>query len=348
MAGAACGSDDDSASSVTTAARAEPTSEATDLEPLSVVVTTSILGDVVTESLGELVGADITVDTIMPIGVSPHGFEPSTKQAETMEQADLLVVNGLNLEGGLTSLIEAAEDAGVEVFTFADWIDVLPSPGTDAHDHDEDEAHDHDHDEDEAHDHDEDEAHDHDEEEVHDHLHGDDDPHLWMDPTQVAAGVEALADELVELGADADAVQGAADAYIDELIALDQEITTILEVVPEADRYLVTNHQAFGYFADRYDFVMLGAAIPSLTTDAAASAAELEDLADLIREYDLPAIFSETTESDDLVNALADEVGNEVVIAQLYTGSLGEPGSGAETHIGMMTTNAQRVADALG
>lgn len=319
----ACGSED--------ASEAEPDPAG---EPVSVVVTTSILGDIVTESLGDLVGEEFTVETIMPIGVSPHGFDASAEQAEAMEQADLLVTNGVNLEEGLTGVIESAEESGTEVFTFADHVEVLPGSGGDDHDHDEAEG---------------EEGHDHDEAEAdHDHDHSAGDPHIWMDPTQMAAGVEALAEELAELSDDPDAVHAEADDYIVELTTLDEDIATTLEVVPAEDRLLVTNHQAFGYFVNRYDFEMLGAAIPSLTTDAAASAAELEELAALIREHDLPAIFSETIESDELVDALAEEVGSDVQVVQLYTGSLGEPGSGADTYAGMMTTNAQRIADALG
>ena len=321
VSAAACGSED--------ASEAEPDPAG---EPVSVVVTTSILGDIVTESLGDLVGEEFTVETIMPIGVSPHGFDASAEQAEAMEQADLLVTNGVNLEEGLTGVIESAEESGTEVFTFADHVEVLPGSGGDDHDHDEAEG---------------EEGHDHDEaEDDHDHSAGD--PHIWMDPTQMAAGVEALAEELAELSDDPDAVHAEADDYIVELTTLDEDIATTLEVVPAEDRLLVTNHQAFGYFVNRYDFEMLGAAIPSLTTDAAASAAELEELAALIREHDLPAIFSETIESDELVDALAEEVGSDVQVVQLYTGSLGEPGSGADTYAGMMTTNAQRIADALG
>ena len=343
VSAAACGSED--------ASEAEPDPAG---EPVSVVVTTSILGDIVTESLGDLVGEEFTVETIMPIGVSPHGFDASAEQAEAMEQADLLVTNGVNLEEGLTGVIESAEESGTEVFTFADHVEVLPGSGGDDHDHDEaegEEGHDHDEAEDD-HDHDEaegEEGHDHDEAEAdHDHDHSAGDPHIWMDPTQMAAGVEALAEELAELSDDPDAVHAEADDYIVELTTLDEDIATTLEVVPAEDRLLVTNHQAFGYFVNRYDFEMLGAAIPSLTTDAAASAAELEELAALIREHDLPAIFSETIESDELVDALAEEVGSDVQVVQLYTGSLGEPGSGADTYAGMMTTNAQRIADALG
>ena len=323
VSAAACGSED--------ASEAEPDPAG---EPVSVVVTTSILGDIVTESLGDLVGEEFTVETIMPIGVSPHGFDASAEQAEAMEQADLLVINGVNLEEGLTGVIESAEESGTEVFTFADHVEVLPGSGGDDHDHDEAEG---------------EEGHDHDEAEAdHDHDHSAGDPHIWMDPTQMAAGVEALAEELAELSDDPDAVHAEADDYIVELTTLDEDIATTLEVVPAEDRLLVTNHQAFGYFVNRYDFEMLGAAIPSLTTDAAASAAELEELAALIREHDLPAIFSETIESDELVDALAEEVGSDVQVVQLYTGSLGEPGSGADTYAGMMTTNAQRIADALG
>jgi zinc/manganese transport system substrate-binding protein len=110
---------------------------------------------------------------------------------------------------------------------------------------------------------------------------------------------------------------------------------------------LVTNHDSFAYFADRYDFDVVGTIIPSMTTQADASIRQLEELAELIVDLGIPAIFAETTQSTDLAESLAGEVGREVAVVQLFTGSLGEPGSGAETYIGMMRTNAELITSAL-
>ena len=174
-----------------------------------------------------------------------------------------------------------------------------------------------------------------------------DDPHLWTDPSRMATGVEALGARLAELdGIDADAVQAQAGEYVAELEALDTEMEATLDVVPPERRLLVTNHEVFAYFADRFDFEVVGAVIPSLTTGAQASAADLDDLAALIDETGVPAIFAETTGSTELADALAGEVG-DVEVVELFTESLGDEGSGAETYLEMMRTNADLVAGAL-
>ena len=109
----------------------------------------------------------------------------------------------------------------------------------------------------------------------------------------------------------------------------------------------MTNHEVLGYFADRYRFEVLGAVIPSTTTGAQASAGDLEQLAATVRDAGVSTIFAETTQSADLAEALADEVGEEVQVVELFTESLGEPGSGAETYVSMMRANAQLIADGL-
>jgi zinc/manganese transport system substrate-binding protein len=121
-----------------------------------------------------------------------------------------------------------------------------------------------------------------------------------------------------------------------------------LENGPSADRKLVTNHDALGYFAARYNFEIIGTVIPSVSTNAEASASGLERLADLIGTQNIPAIFAETTESGRVAQALAQELDTDIAVIELHTGSLGEPGTGADTYIGMMTTNAERIAEALG
>ena len=161
-----------------------------------------------------------------------------------------------------------------------------------------------------------------------------DDPHFWTDPAQMVAVAEAL-DALLP---------GDGQAYVDELRALDDEIEATL--APVEQRVLVTNHEVLGYFADRYDFDVIGTVIPSLSTRAEASAADIEELADVLRDEGVRAVFAETTSSADLAEALADEVG-DVEVVELFAESLGEPGDGADTYVDMQRANAQRIADAL-
>lgn len=269
----------------------------------TVVVSTSILGDVVRQVVGDAA----EVEVLMPLGADPHEFEPSAQQAEAMGAADLLVTNGAGFEEGLVDSFEAAEEAGVATFAFADHVTLLQ-----------------------------------------DDEHAGGDPHLWTDPTLVARGVEALGDDLAALeGIDAAAVREGAAAYAEELRLLDAEIETILADIPDERRVLVTNHEVLTYFAERYDFELVGAIIPGGTTLAEPSSAELEALAELITSEGVPAIFAETTASTDLADALADAVGDEVSVETLFTESLGEDGSGAETYVDMLRLDARIIRDAL-
>ena len=290
-----------------------------------VVVTTSILGDIVRHVVGD--AGDVEV--IMPLGADPHEFAPSTRQAEAMAEADLLVVNGAGFEQGLHSVIEAAREAGAPTFTFAEHVTLHA-----VDEHAEEEHAEEEHADGEAAD-----GHEHE---------GGEDPHLWMDPALVAGAVPALGEALAGTdGVDGEAVTARASEYAAALEALDADIRALLEPIPADRRVLVTNHEAFGYFAQRYGFDIIGTVIPSLTTRAESSAADLEALAAVIQDHELPAIFAETTQPRQLAEALADEVGGGVEVVELYTESLGEEGSGAETYVGMLRTDAELIAEAL-
>lgn len=267
-----------------------------------VVVTTSILGDVVREVVGD--AADVTV--VMPPGADPHEFSPSARQAEAIAAADLLVVNGAGFEQGLADVLDAATRDGTPTFAFADHVALRQ-------------------------------------------LDGADDPHLWLDPVGLAAAIEPLGDALTAIdGIDAATVAAGTDSYAVDLEALDAEVEALLAPIPEDRRVLVTNHEVLGYFADRYGFEVIGAVIPSLTTSAEPSAADVDDLAALVEEREVPAIFAETTQPTALAEALADAVGRDVEVVELFSESLGEPGSGADTYVGLIRTDAQRIAAALG
>lgn len=352
-----CGGDDDDAgepaSSAETSAdggSAEPADDASIELPL-VVVTTSILGDVVSEAVGD--AAEVV--TIMPVGDDPHGFQASAQEVDVMMSADALIVNGAGLEESLLDVIEAAEGDGVPTFEVISAVETIEF-GASRHDHaDEDHADDegdHDHaDDDGDHDHadedhtDEDHA---DEDGDHDHDHSGDDPHFWTDPARMASAVDGTVGFLqdhVEFAAPA-AVDASAEAYVAELTALHDEIEAMVETIPEGDRKLVVNHDSLGYFADAFGFELIGAVIPGGSTLEATSGGELAELVELIDEEGVPAIFSDSTASDDLIQVLAEEAGG-VVVVELLTGSLGEPDSDGRTYLDMQRTNAERIVTAL-
>ena len=217
----------------------------------------------------------------------------------------------------------------------------------DGHEHEDEDGHEHeegeDHEDEDGHEHEGEGEHDHEEGE---HRHGDLDPHFWMDPLRVAEAARLIAAELAALDPTKE-WQARAEAYAAELGELDEEIQGILAAVPAGKRKLLTNHDSLSYFADRYGFEIIGTVIPGGSTLAEPSSAGLARLVEVLEEEGVDVIFAETTEPTALAEALAAEADSEVQVVEMYTGSLGEPGSGADTLIGMLRTNARLIADAL-
>ena len=171
---------------------------------------------------------------------------------------------------------------------------------------------------------------------------------MWFDPVRVSATLGELAEHLTDdAGLAPDAVADCLSRYQAELARLHDELVEILSAVAPADRRLVTDHDALGYFADRYGFEVIGTVIPGTSTMAETNPAALDELAEVIAETGVRAVFAEDHRSDDTVQALAAR-SSPVEVATLYTGSLGQPGSGADTYAGFMRTNAGIIADALG
>jgi len=324
----------------TASACSEQTPGAGDSSQPTVVVTTNILGDVVTN----LTGGVVDVVTIMPVGADPHEFQASARQADAIRSADALIVNGAGFEEGLLDVIEGAEADGVAVF---EAIRAVRSIEFDD-DHDSATEHvDEDHGDHEGEDHGDHEGEDHGD---HDDAHGHDgtDPHFFTDPARMAVVVHAIADFLIDEvdGIDTVAVEAAADTYELELEALDAEIAGLLAAIPSLRRVLVTNHEVFGYFAERYGFDVVGAIIPGGSTTDGASAAALAALAETIRDTGVTVIFADVSSSTDLAQTLADEVG-DIEIVELYSESLGGAGSDGATYVEMIRANAERIAAAL-
>lgn len=290
-------------------------------EGVVVAATTTILGDIASNVVGD---AGV-VEVIMPIGADPHDFQASSRQVATMEGADLVVANGLDLEEGLLDVLASLEADGVPIFHGADVVDTIEG----GHDHD-------DHEGDEGHD-------DHEGEEGPESE--DLDPHIWMDPIRMAAVARALGVELESANPGLGFVERA-EAYATDLEDLATEIDGQLAGIE--NRHLVTNHSALTYFADRFGFVVVATVIPGLSTQGDASSADLAELVEIIEDEGVVAIFADNTDPSALAAAVAAEVGFEVTVVKLFTGSLGDAGSGAATYIEMMQTNARLIADALG
>ncbi|MBI5965568.1 MAG: zinc ABC transporter substrate-binding protein [Chloroflexi bacterium] len=172
------------------------------------------------------------------------------------------------------------------------------------------------------------------------------DPHMWLDPNLVISYVENIRKALAEYDPAGEAVyQSNADVYVAQLQELDGWIKMQVEQVPADKRLLVTNHEAFGYFADRYSFEVVGSVVPSFSSNAAPSAQQMAGLIDAIKKLKAPAIFLDTADNNTLAEQIADETGIKV-IDDLHLESLTE-GAPAATYIDMMKYNVSRIVEAL-
>jgi ABC-type Zn uptake system ZnuABC Zn-binding protein ZnuA len=174
------------------------------------------------------------------------------------------------------------------------------------------------------------------------------DPHVWHDVTLAMQMTRNVRDALSTADpANAATYSANAEAYLSDLQALDLWAVMQVQTIPNNRRKLVTSHDALGYFAARYGFQIVGAALPSFSTEVAEpSAAELAKLASGIRAVGVPAIFAENVHNPQLVERLATEAG-VVVAPPLYTDALGKPGSEGDTYVKMVRWNVSTIAGAL-
>ena len=174
------------------------------------------------------------------------------------------------------------------------------------------------------------------------------DPHVWLDPVRMADAVNIIGDALIAaIPESTDRIRSNADEYRARLLATHDRIQAKLASIAPADRILVTNHDSLRYFAARYGFQVVGTVVPAGGALSAPSASDLADLVESIDDLGVAAIFAEASRPTRLAEVIAAELGRDVAVVELFTGSLGEPGSGAETYLGLLTTNAALVAEAL-
>ncbi len=257
-------------------------------------------------------GDRLKVAALIPIGVDPHAFEPVPTDVRKVAESQVLIANGAGFESFLQKLLENAGGQHLVTEAAAGLTSRQPQDG-----------------------------------EMVNADHGGNDPHFWLDPISVIKYTENIRDGLSQADpAGKDVYAKNAETYINKLRELDTWITGQVQQVPEARRLLVTNHESFGYFADRYGFRIVGTVIPSVSTNASPSAKELAALTDRIRQTGAPAIFLETGANPQLADQLAGEVGIKVV-TDLYTHSVTAADGSAPTYIDMMRYNAQRIVEAL-
>jgi ABC-type Zn uptake system ZnuABC Zn-binding protein ZnuA len=286
--------------------------------PIKVLASTSFLADIAQNVAGD----HVKVESLLPIGADPHAYQPTPLDAAKIADSNVLVLNGLEYEHFMESLIE---NVG------GDRLVVEATEGIEPRELDE---------------HAEDEDHADEAESGESDGHEAGDPHMWLDPVLVITYVENIRDGLIEADpAGADVYRANAGAYIEQLKELDAWIAEQVSVIPSERRLLITNHDVFGYFAERYGFEVVDTILVSFSSGASASAQEIAATIEAIRSSGAPAIFLGEVENAGLANQIAAETGVKVV-DDLHLESLTD-GVPAATYIEMMKYNTLLIVEAL-
>ncbi|MEW5985886.1 MAG: zinc ABC transporter substrate-binding protein [Chloroflexota bacterium] len=283
---------------------------------LPVVATHSILADLV-----QNVGGDrVQVQMLVQPGGDAHTFEPNPADGVALVTARLIFENGLGFEPWLDDLY-AASGATAQRVVVTEGIELLPAAEETEEEHEGDGE---------------------------EHEHGEWDPHVWQSVPNVMRMVQAI--EAALAAADppnADSYQSNAVAYLEQLQELDHWIFEQVNQLPAARRQLVTSHDTFAYFAQRYSFTITGTAFGSISTEAAdPPAAHVAELVQAIQAAGVPAIFAENVANPGLMEQLAAEAGVRLA-PPLYTDALGEPGSQGENYLALMRYNVTTIVTAL-
>jgi ABC-type Zn uptake system ZnuABC Zn-binding protein ZnuA len=251
-------------------------------------------------------GGDVHLVGILEPNVDPHSFEPTPQEAIAISDAKLIVESGVGVDAWSRKLIDSAG-------TNAPVIDLSAGLPLRAGDSAEPSG----------------------------------DPHWWHDPTLFERAAGALADKLAGIDPPhASAYRSNADAYVSRIRQMDERNTRLLACLPPADRKLVTNHDAFGYFAAHYHIMVVGSVLPSLSSAAQPSAKDVAALIDKIKREHVKAIFTESSINPDLEKQIAGEAGVKVY-ATLYGDTLGPPDSPGGTYLGMERWNMQQIVTGL-
>jgi zinc/manganese transport system substrate-binding protein len=233
----------------------------------NVVVTYSVLGSVVLDLVGD--AADVTI--LIPDGQDPHDYQPSARDIETINNADIVVSNGLDFEEGLEDVLASAIENGVSVYMIGENITVREP--------DEDHA------------------------EEDGHAHGAGDPHLWLSPLSFTEALPSLADAINS----ATGLSIDETTALDQLTQLDDEITDVIGGISSC--VMVSGHDEMGYFADRYGCTVIGAIIPSFSTTSEATAKQIADLKVLATSNNVKAVFTGLGTPSEVSEQLASELG---------------------------------------
>jgi ABC-type Zn uptake system ZnuABC Zn-binding protein ZnuA len=280
-----------------------------DGQALRVLAVETFLADIAQNVAGDR----LAVEALMPLGADPHSFEPTPQDVARVAKSDILIVNGAGFEEFLAPLLKNAGGNRMLIEAAAGLEQRNPDPGEgvsggDAHEGD---------------------------------------PHFWLNPLNGIRYVENIRDGLSQADPGGKEIYARnAQAYMAQLQALDAWISDQVAQIPANRRLLVTNHESFGYFADRYGLRIIGAIIPSVSTSASPSAQQLAALIDQIKATGAPAVFLETGSNPQLAQQIAAETGIQVV-TDLYTHSVSAADGPAPTYLELMRYNTKQIVEAL-
>lgn len=273
------------------------------------VVTTT---GMIADAVRNVGGEHVNVTGLMGPGIDPHLYRPTASDVNRLDGADIIFFNGLELEGRMTDIFErlASMKPTVAVSENIPQDQLLAS-------------------------------------QQYENAH---DPHIWFDVSLWKSVVEVIAAELSEHDPDnADTYAANAAAYLEELDELDAYVFEQVETIPESSRVLITAHDAFGYFGQRYGIEVIG--LQGISTAAEAGAADVQALTNTIIEREIKAIFVESSVPRATIEAVQAAVrarGSEVEIGgELYSDAMGDEGTKGGTYIGMITSNIDTIAEAL-
>jgi zinc/manganese transport system substrate-binding protein len=274
----------------------------------TIAATTGIWADVASH----VAGRDAHVHQVIPDGTSPHEFQLSARDRAEIEDSLLLVYNGADLEAGIP-----IADIDVAKFALADHggpLEHFQPAGSREHPTSETEE------------------------------QGGFDPHVWMDPTRVAAALPALANALAQRDPDhAAGYTARAHAYAAQLRLMDAQMRATLSAVPPQNRKLVTSHDALGYFAEHFGFQVIATPFPATGPEAEASAQTVNEVEGAIRQSGVPTVFAQETDNPEVLEGIANRTG--VTIEENLP--VEAPGN-AGTYIGMLREDAEMIVAGLG
>ncbi len=273
------------------------------------VVTTTT---VLTDFAAVIGGERVGIYGLLKPNVDPHDYEPAPADLDAIAKARVIVKNGVGLEEWLDDTIRSSGTKAT-VADASEGITVRDLPAADR-----DAAHDH------------------------------GDPHIWHDPRNATRMVTTIAAAFTAADPAGASVYAANLAtYVAALRSLDTEIAADIDTL--TNKKLVTNHDAFGYFVDRYGLTFVGSIIPSFDTSADLSASDLRNLVTAIKAEGVKAVFSESSLPAKTAASIAADAGVKVVEGDdaLYGDGLGPAGSDGATYLTMMRHNAQTIASSL-